>query len=183
MTPASLAAVVVRDRIDPVAVTIVGLVVVLALVGMLAGWRRRGRRQAGLVLPAGAVTGEPLLTVRGLLLATTFAGRPLDRVVAAGLGHRAQATIAVTPDGVRIDRDGEPPLELPAAAVNGAGTATWTVDRSVEPGGLTVLAWTLHSSDGDPVPVESALRLDTPDRDALVDAVRALVEGAAHAEP
>jgi hypothetical protein len=173
---------VIHDRIDPVAVSIVAAVVVLALLGMLLGWRRRGRRQAGLALPQGTVTGEPLLTVRGLLLATTFAGRPLDRVVAAGLGHRAQATVEVTADGVRIDRDGDESLALPAAHLTGAGTATWTVDRSVEPGGLTVLGWNLQR-DGEPVPVESAFRLATDDRDALVAAVRALVPGDAHAEP
>ncbi len=172
-----------QDRIDPVAVTIVAVVVVLALLAMLAGWRRRARRPAGLGLPDGMVSGEPRLTVRGLLLATTFAGRPLDRVVAAGLGHRAQAIVVVASDGVRIDRDGSPPLHLPTAALTGAGTATWTVDRSVEPGGLTVLGWNLLQPDGQSVPVESALRLDTPDRDALVTAVRTLVEGAAHAEP
>ena len=170
------------DRIDPVAVTIVAVVVVLALLGMLAGWRRRSRVQSSLALPSGSVTGEPLLTVRGLLLATTFAGRPLERVVAAGLGHRVQATVAVTADGVRIHRDGTEPLALPAAALTGAGTATWTIDRSVEPGGLTVLGWNLVH-DGEPVPVESAFRLTTDDRDALVAAVRALVPGAAHAEP
>lgn len=172
----------IQDRIDPVAVAIVAALVVLALLAMLAGWRGRGRRQAGLQLPDGTVTGEPLLTVRGLLLATTFAGCPLDRVVAQGLGHRARATIAVMPAGVRIDRDGSAPLALPAGALTGAGTATWTVDRSVEPGGLTVLGWTLRQ-DGQPVPVESAFRLDTRDRDALVGAVQDLVGGAAHAEP
>lgn len=172
----------IHDRIDPVAVTIVLVVVALALVGMLAGWRRRARVQARLVPPAGAVTGEPVLAVRGLMLATTFTGRPLDRVVAAGLGHRVQVAVAVTADGLRIERDGADPLALPAAALTGAGTATWTVDRSVEPGGLTVLGWTLEQ-DGEPVPVESAFRLATADRDALVAAVRALVRGAAHAEP
>ena len=184
MIPGTVAAgaVLIRDRIDPIAVTIVATVVVLALLGMLAGWRRRGRVQAELVLPQGAVAGEPLLAVRGLLLATTFAGRPLDRVVAAGLGHQVQATVTVTADGVRIDRAGGEPLILPAAALTGAGTATWTIDRSVEPGGLTVLGWNL-SQDGEPVPVESAFRLSTADRDALVAAVRTLVPGDAHAEP
>jgi hypothetical protein len=179
--PVHAGAVLIHDRIDPIAVTIVAVVVVLALLGMLAGWRRRGRVQSGLALPQGTVVGEPQLTVRGLLLATTFADRPLDRVVAEGLGHRVQATVTVAADGVRIDRHGAHPLTLPAAALTGAGTATWTVDRSVEPGGLTVLGWNLLR-DGEPVPVESAFRLSTDDRDALVAAVRALVPGAAHAE-
>jgi hypothetical protein len=45
-----------------------------------------------------------------------------------------------------------------------------------------VLGWTLEQ-DGEPVPVESAFRLATADQDALVAAVRALLRGAAHAEP
>ena len=84
----------------------------------------------------------------GLYLATTFAGRPLDRVSAHGLGFRARAHVTVTAAGVRIDRDGAAPIDLPAAGVTGAGTATWTIDRTVEPGGLTVLAWSLDAADG-----------------------------------
>lgn len=173
----------IQDRIDPVAVAIVVMVVLLALLGMLAGWRRRGRVQAELELPTGAVAGSPRLAVRGQYLGTTFAGRPLERVVAGGLAHRARAEITVTDSGVEVARDGAPPLALPAAALTGAGSATWTIDRAVEPGGLTVLGWSLRR-DGEPVPVESAFRLDGGDRDALVDAVRALVpQRSSHADP
>jgi hypothetical protein len=161
--------------IPPVAVTITLIVLVAALAGMVVSWRLRGRRQRGLALPAAPETeGAVRAEADGLYLATTFAGRPLDRVSAHALGFRARAHVAVTDTGVRVDRDGATPLYLPAASVTGAGTGTWTIDRTVEPGGLTVLAWSLDTDDG-PVPVESSFRIDPLPRAALVAAVEELV--------
>lgn len=161
--------------ISPVAVAITVLVLVAALIGMAVSWRLRGRRQRGLALPpAPAADGVLLTEADGLYLATTFAGRPLERVSAHGLGFRARAHLTVTDTGVRMDRDGAAPLALPVASLRGAGTATWTLDRAVEPGGLTVLAWELASADG-PVPVESSFRLDPRPRDDFVAAVASLV--------
>ncbi|MCU1473717.1 hypothetical protein [Amnibacterium sp.] len=161
--------------ISPVAVATTILVLVAALVGMAVSWRRRGSGQRNLALPTVPVDpGAERIAVDGLYLATTFAGRPLERVAAHGLGFRARARVAVTDAGVRIDRDGAEPLLLPAASVTGAGTATWTLDRGVEPGGLTVLAWELDG-DGGPVPVESSFRIDPLPRDRLIAAVGTLV--------
>lgn len=161
--------------IPPVAVAITVLVLVAALVGMAVSWRLRGRHQRTLALPAvPADPGTDRVVVEGLYLATTFAGRPLDRVSAHGLGFRARARVAVTDSGVRIDRDGAAPLLLPAGSLGGAGTATWTLDRGVEPGGLTVLAWSLED-EGGPVPVESSFRIDPLPRDRLLAAVGTLL--------
>ena len=161
--------------IPPVSVAITILVLVAALVGMAVSWRLRGRRQRTLALPpAPGDPGADRLVVEGLYLATTFAGRPLERVSAHGLGFRARARIAVTDAGVRIERHGAAPLLLPVASIGGAGTATWTLDRAVEPGGLTVLAW-FFEDEGDPVPVESSFRLDPLPRDRLLAAVGALL--------
>jgi hypothetical protein len=161
--------------IPPVAVAITILVLVAALVGMAVSWRLRGRRQRALALPAApADPGADRLVVDGLYLATTFAGRPLERLSAHGLGFRARARIAVTDTGVRIERDGAGPLLLPAGSVSGAGTATWTLDRAVEPEGLTVLAWSLED-EGGRVPVESSFRLDPLPRDRLLAAVGTLL--------
>jgi len=161
--------------ISPVAVAITIAILVAALIGMAVSWRLRGRRQRGLSLPLAPVEpGKPRAEAEGLYLVTTFAGRPLDRVSVHGLGFRARARLAVTDTGVRIERDGESPIALPVASVTGAGTATWTLDRAVEPGGLTVLAWSLDSADG-PVPVESSFRFEPAARDAIVAAVLDLV--------
>ena len=161
--------------VNPVSVAIVLAVLVLALVAMGVGWRRRARRQRGLVVPPvpaeiGAVRAE----AEGMLLATTFAGRPLDRVVAAGLGFRARTRVVVTDRGVLLDRAGGPPLFLPADRLTGSGTATWTLDRVVERDGLVVLAWSLPTDTGAAEAVESSLRLPPGDQAAVLAAVGAL---------
>jgi hypothetical protein len=161
--------------IPPVAVAITILVLLGALAGMAVSWRHRGRQQRGLALPP-APAGDGIVRAQadGLYLATTFAGRPLDRVTVHGLGFRARARITATDTGIRVERDGAAPLVLSAATLTGAGTATWTIDRAVERDGLTVLAWSLDSADG-PVPVESTFRIDPLPRAALLAAVEELV--------
>lgn len=162
------------------AVTAIAVVLVAAFLGMLLSWRRRARSQGDLRAPA-ASAGAPhdaavvRADVLGGYVATTFADRPLDRVVAAGLGFRARANLMVTDTGIRFDRVGSAPLFVPRDHVRGAGAASWTIDRGVEPDGLTVLAWNLDSPDG-PVPVESAFRIDPEPRAAFVAAVQTLME-------
>ncbi|GAA2753148.1 hypothetical protein [Amnibacterium kyonggiense] len=156
---------------NPVSVAIVLAILVLALLGMAWGWRRRGRAQRDLVLPAVPAdlrTTGPV--AEGLLVATTFAGRPLERVVAGGLGFRARATLTVTDRGVLVERAGGDPFLVPATGR--AGTASWALDKGVERDGLTVLGWSLTGPDGAPVPVESAFRLPPESQAALLAAVR-----------
>ncbi|RIX28023.1 PH-like domain-containing protein [Amnibacterium setariae] len=152
--------------VNPVSVAIVVALLVLALAGMAWSWRRRRRAQRGLALPpvpSGLAASGP--AVRGLLVATTFVDRPLDRVVAAGLGFRAPATLTPTASGVLVERAGGDPFLVPAGG--DAGTASWALDKGVERDGLTVLAWALQGADGAEVPVESAFRL-TPDAQAAL---------------
>jgi hypothetical protein len=161
------------------AVAAVAVALLAAIAGMGVSWRRRTRDQQGLALPPApppAEQGDERLAVDGLHLATTFAGRPLERVVAAGLGFRFRTRIVVTDRGVRLERDGGEHLFLPAARLTGAGAATWTLDRGVEPGGLTVLGFTLDSPGG-PVAVESSFRIDPEPRARLIAAVEAIAAG------
>lgn len=168
--------------IEPVPVIVTIAILVAVLVAMVVSWRRRSGRQSGYVLPArepeGGRADLPMqgLTVQGLYLATTFAGRPLDRVVVGGLGFRAAATITVTANGARIERNGADALFLPASQLVGAGVATWTIDRSVEKNGLTVIAWRLGRADGGSDEVESAFRIELAPRADLIAAVRSLVQ-------
>jgi hypothetical protein len=153
--------------VNPVSVSIVLALLALALAAMAWSWRRRGRAQAGIALPAVPEDlGSTRLTVSGLLVATTFAGRPLDRVVADGLGFRAPATLTVTDRGVLVERAGGAPFLVPAGG--GSGTASWALDKGVERDGLTVLAWSLIDADGTAVPVESAFRLPPETQAALL---------------
>lgn len=166
--------------VSPVAVAVVLAILVLALAGMVLSWRLRARRQRRYVLPAAPVdAGTVLAEADGLYLATTFAGRPLDRVVAAGLGFRARCRVAVTDRGLLVDRDGSTPLLL---AATGAGTATWTIDRAVERDGLLVVGWHLPTADGGTQDVESSFRFDTAGQARLLAALLRPVE-APHAEP
>ena len=157
--------------VNPVSVGVVLTILVLALAGMAWSWRRRRRAQRGLsVPPVPADVGTPLLTATGLLVATTFAGRPLERVVADGLGFRAPATLTASAAGVLVERTGGAPFFAPAAA--GSGTASWVLDKGVERDGLTVLTWALVDADGAEVPVESSFRLPPETQAALLAALR-----------
>lgn len=153
-------------------VAVVAAVLVSALAGMVLGWRRRGGAQRRLVPPAAPADAGPVRAeADGLYLSTTFAGRPLERVVAGGLGYRARAHLAVVDAGVLLERDGAGPLLLP---VEKAGTATWTIDRAVEPGGLLVLGWSLPSADGGAEAVESSIRLEAADQAGLLAALESV---------
>lgn len=157
---------------SPVAVAITIAVVVLALAGMVLSWRRRKGSQRALRLPAAVAGGAEVAEASGTYLATTFDGRPLERVVAAGLGFRAAARLAVTEDGLTIERAGAAPFTVPMSRITGAGSGTWALDRSVERGGLLVVGWSLDSPAGE-VRVDSAFRLGEAGQAAVLAALRA----------
>lgn len=145
--------------VNPVAVAVTIAALVAVLVALLLAWRRRLRAQQHLRLPSvPADTGAPLAVFDGLHVATTFASRPLERVVAGGLGFRARTALTVTDAGLLVERVGSPAVFLPTADLS-AGTATWALDRGVERDGLAVVGWSLADAEGTPVAVESAFRL------------------------
>jgi hypothetical protein len=161
-------------------VSTVGLLVLVGLVGwaMVAGWRGRRRRTGGLVetLPTapqdlGAARTEP---IEAQYVTTTRAGDWLDRVAAADLGVRGNATVQVFDAGVRIDRQGEPEVFLPAAALVGAGTAPGMAGKVVGREGLVVLTW--RADPNDERGLDTGLRTrHAADRDLLVAAASALI--------
>lgn len=142
------------------------VVVVVLMVLAVRRLSRRGSSAAG--PPPPADVGPLLVSAEGLYLATTRADRPLERAEVRGWLFRDRATIAVHATGVRIDRRDGGVLWIPADHLTGAGHATWTIDRGVEPGGLTVLGWTLDDDE-----VQSSFRLDGP-ADALIAAAESL---------
>ena len=156
------------------------IVVILALVflGMWLGWRRRARRDAALVIPTVLdAPGAELAHVTALHAATTRHDRPLDRVVVPGLAFRSNATVTVYSGGLTLAAAGESGVAIEAADILGVGAATWTIDRTVEPGGLVLLAWNAAgpAADGGTT-LDTYLRVTDPDeRRRLVDAVRAIV--------
>lgn len=152
------------DRILPS--IIVGLVIVVALVGMVVGWRARQRRQAGIPAPDAppADAGGIRASVSGLYVATTRADEPLDRIAVRGLGYRSRMVATVAEGGVTLELTGGDPAFIPATALRSAGRATWAIDKAVEPGGLVVLGWRLGDLD-----VDSYFRVDG-DAQPFIDA-------------
>ena len=146
------------DRPQLMAITIAILVVLLIL--MYAGWRARQRRQRDVAAPlaAPAELGASLGTFDGKYVATTAAGSPLDRIAVHGLGFRSAASLTVTEAGVLVQRPGSDDVWIPRADVLDRRSATWTIDRVVEPGGLDLVEWKL----GDAT-VDSYFRMIDPD--------------------
>jgi len=145
------------NRPELMAITIVFLVLLLVL--MYLGWRGRQRRQKNVARPLtppvrlGAAVG----TFGGRYVATTTAGDPLDRIAVNGLGFRSVASLTVTESGMLVQRPGNDDLWIPRANVRDRRTATWTIDRVVEPDGLELVEWTLGEAS-----VDSYFRLDEP---------------------
>lgn len=167
------------ERLVPTLV-VIGLIL-LAVAAMAWGWRRRGRAQRHLpAVPAlPAEPGVPQLTVDALYVATTLRDQPLERVVVSGLGMRAPATVQVFAAGTSLALAGRDAAFLPAAGIDGAGRASYTIDKGVETDGLVVLAWTL----GD-VPLDTYLRpARAGDATALVAAVSRTARGSVASTP
>ena len=149
---------------------IVLLILVAAIVGMVISWFRRRRRQAGLnsFAPVPPDLGTIRASESGLYLATTPAGDRLNRVAVGGLGFRARLTTIVADAGILLPFPGAKDVFIPTSALSSIETASWTIDRGIEPGGLTVVVWTL----GDTV-VDSYFRFDEPQ--PFIDAVQGLL--------
>lgn len=146
------------------------VLVSLVGIGMRAGWRRRQRASEGVVVPIGEAQGEETAAFDGLYVATTRHDAPLDRLVLPHLGFRSRVRVAVTTSGVALDMPGAPTVFLPASRLEGAGRATWTIDRVVERDGLVLVAW--RSEDG--TVCDSYLRLQSGSPDDLVRAINGL---------
>ena len=127
---------------------------------MYLGWRARRRRQQHVAAPVAAPAdlGAALGTFDGKYVATTASGNPLDRIAVHGLGFRSSVSLTVTDTGLLVQRPGSDDVWIPRADVLDRRSATWTIDRVVEPGGLDLVEWKL----GDAT-VDSYFRMIDPD--------------------
>lgn len=140
-------------------------VMVLALAG--AAWGFARRRRAGLrmspVPSPDLVAGDVIARFSLLHVATTLADLPLERVWQNPLAFRAQTSLEVCPDGLRLTLAGEGQMGLPASMLREISRATWTIDKAVDPEGLLVITWAL----GDTL-VDSYFRsVDQPVEDVI----------------
>lgn len=142
------------DKVLPAVVIIVAVAIILSL--MVLSWRRRVRSQAHLpelaAVPAdlGSVLGE----FDGLYLASTPTGDRYNRVAVRGLGFRQRGRLIVATKGFVLLDD----KFIPIGHVSGVSRASWTIDRGVEPDGLSVISWTLGETA-----LDSYFRLDDPE--------------------
>lgn len=149
---------------------IVAGVILLVFVGMWAGWRRLQRRDASLrpltALPADL--GTQFASVDALYVATTAAGRPLERLAIRGLGFRAFARVDVHAAGVVLALKGAATIFIPAGQLLEVAPATVAIDRVVERDGLIRLGWLVPGSgptgNAERTPVDSYLRVVDPER-------------------
>jgi len=127
------------------ALTLVSVVPLVAL-GFWLTVRSRRRKQEGLMpMPA-----EPEANAQDGLscyyLATTFGDNPLERVWAHRLGGRGNASVIVN-SGIDIFRVGEPDIRIQPESFLELRGASATIDRGVEPGGITNLHWRLGETE------------------------------------
>lgn len=127
----------------------------LALLTLLVmGWRHKLKQQADRY-PA---PSAPSFTARDTVaawddihyVATTPSNAPLERIATKPYGFRGRCHVQLLPEGLVIGIAGEVPFFISRASLTGLYEGTATIDRAVEPGGLSVLRWR-PSPGGDTV--------------------------------
>lgn len=150
-------------------------VIGLAIFAMLAifalySWRRRIFMQQMLIQKPVEVASSAV-GLKCLYIATTFADRPLERVVAHGMAHRGWAFLLVTESGLEVSRIGELSFLIPKADLIKIGSVSAVIDRAVEKDGLVSIKWKLGSQD-----IESHFRfVDTKLRSSSLAQLSTLV--------
>lgn len=145
-------------------------VIALAVLGMWRSWRRRAAVDLPLhPVPAGF---DPHLEVVGRYLGTAPAENWMRRVVASGLGAPGNASAAISPQGVRFERIGEPSIFLDAEQITGAELGRGVAGQVAEKDGVVLWFW--HAGD---TALQTGFRPDAAqDVVRLVQASRALGE-------
>lgn len=150
-------------------------VIGLAIFAMLAifalySWRRRIFMQQMLIQKPVEVASSAV-GLKCLYITTTFADRPLERVVAHGMAHRGWAFLLVTESGLEVSRIGELSFLIPKADLIKIGSVSAVIDRAVEKDGLVSIKWKLGSQD-----IESHFRfVDTKIRSSSLAQLSTLV--------
>ncbi|WP_300266667.1 hypothetical protein [Microbacterium sp.] len=154
------------------AIAIMIALAIVVLSAMFFAWRRRLRRDAGLVAPVGVPDDAATLSRHEILyVSTTRHDQPLERLAVKPLAYRARGELVVTDQGIALHLDGEQAVFLASSTLVAIGRATVTIDRVVERDGLVRVAWLT----GDDTTVDSYLRLATGDPQNLISELQRLV--------
>lgn len=124
----------------------VGLIALalFTVLGVLAYWSWVSKmRKQEKAIQAPEFIDDTGLADNAQYVATVFADRPLDRVVAHGLAHRGKATVLVAANGVSIFRTGERSFLIPSRELSSVTTESAVIDRAVEKDGLISIRWRL----------------------------------------
>jgi hypothetical protein len=146
----------------------------LCLYGMWHGWQRRARGQAAVLaeFPTPPETiGDVLLETTGQYIGTTIGDNWQDRVAVGDIGHRAEAVLKLTDQGVLVERTGASALWIPKADIRAARTDRGLAGKVMTKDGLLVVRWQL----GDQA-LDTGFRGD--DKDVYEQWVEALNTGA-----
>jgi hypothetical protein len=125
------------------AVGVLGVVLVLAYLGMWRGWKARSTKHdlPPLVpVPPVAELPEARLVGGARYFGTTVAGDWLDRVAARGLGARSTARLNLSAEGLDVVRLAGS-FRIPAAALRGARHDQGIAGQVVPPHGVLVVTW------------------------------------------
>ena len=150
-------------RLQAVGVMLVALGLIYAL--LYAAWlrKRREHESAAIALERNRTTRDhaleapalkekpPQVIAEGTYVSTTTAESRLERVTVQGLGNRARATLIVSrgevDELVRIDRQGEATIIIPAARLISARRDRGMVGKFVGANRLVVLQWRAENGD------------------------------------
>ena len=155
---------------------LVGLAFAAVLLGVIAWagvtWRKRSKAQ-DLEIATPEYTEFSNVGTNGYYIATTYAGQPLHRVSAHGLGFAGKAFLDVSEQGVRVHRIGERSFRIDSSSLLDLARTTGVIDKVVEKDGLLSLRWKLGATE-----LETHLRFaNSQSRDEIALRVSKLIVG------
>jgi hypothetical protein len=154
----------------------VGLAFVAVFLGVIAWagatWLKKSKAQ-DLELATPEYIEFSNVGTNGFYVATTFAGLPLNRVSAHGLGFAGKAFLDVSDRGVRVHRIGERSFRIDSSSLLDLARTSGVIDKVVEKDGLLSLRWKLGATE-----LETHLRFaNSQSRDEIAHKVSKLIVG------
>ena len=154
----------------------VGLAFAAVLLSVIAWagvtWRKRSKAQ-DLEIATPEYTEFSNVGTNGYYIATTYAGQPLHRVSAHGLGFAGKAFLDVSEQGVRVHRIGERSFRIDSSSLLDLARTSGVIDKVVEKDGLLSLRWKLGATE-----LETHLRFaNSQSRDEIALRVSKLIVG------